>query len=639
MENTKSIPKQAVLLEQEVLVSFIEALYRIFKVGIYYPIGHVVLDQSAGNCIQQLRKISPSLNSVKIEAAKNGLLVQGIKLPETLMAVKQLHLLIANLGILSIEIDRAILLKPLLSFVKNLLSWRTQMEATQSFINFCVVDLPEGIRLKQREFLVDGASILHEDSDIDHQQKLEDICVALGQQGLDNKQIEQCRVFLKKFSQPVEGKGKKIGGYPNATWQDVQELLYKIITTSYSQDEQTIESVASNDIDVIASIFSGIESTLVDKKSKETIHLLLSHLADRKIDQSEKVTKSSQPIKKLRQLLSDDEKISVAELKTFIYENSIPVKVLAQITSVDCSEEMSIIFQMILPDQRKELYEKLEHGLQTTLASKLTTRGKDVLVGGIMHFANLGDFAFFRHLLTTILHTLRDSEHLYSLDFIGDLFNKMPHARHALLWPFLVNELLYVGIGERREEFLEATEIASHMHAGGMKSLSSQLEELDAFKEIKVAENFFIPSAICSYQLFAFLLETSLRDIIFENIIPALQSEPQDPLFRAVGPILEIMVPSHLEFVHSYLSLAHLKEPPLALKMAGGKVILDYLQNISEENKELPWLTKTIDATAGLYVKGLRTMLKKIVKEKKNGNTANLAEKLPNCSSSSPEKA
>jgi hypothetical protein len=619
MKNAESPEKQTVLLPQEVLVGFVEAFYRIFKVGIYYPIGHVVLNQSAVNCIQQLRKISPSLKCVKIEVDKNGLLVQGIRLPDTQLAVRELFQLISNLGILSIEIDRTILLTPLLHFVKNLLGWRSQMETTQTFINFSVVDLPEGIHLEQQEFLVDSASIHHEDSDHDYRQKLEEVCHALSEQGLDEPQIEQCRIFLEQLSQPVEGKEKKIEGFPNATWQDVQTLLFKIVTGAYSPEEHSIESVSNNDIDVIASIFAGLETTLVDKKSKETIQLLLSHLVGRKSNQPEKVNKPSQHVKKMRQLLSEGEKISVAEIEKFIYENRIPLKVLSQITSVDCSEEMSIVFQLILPRQSRELYEKLEQGLKSILAGRLTSRGKDVLAGGILHFASLENFTFFRKLLVSVLLALRESEYLTSLDFLIDLCGKMPKARHTLLWPFVVNELLHVGIGEAREKFLEATEIASRLHADGMKSMWSQLEELDVFREKKVAESFFIPSAVSSYHLFAFLLETSLRDIIAEDVLSALQSEPQDPLFRAVGPILEISIPSHSEFLHLYLSLAHLEEPPLILKMAGGKIILDYLQDISEENKEFPWLTKTIEATAVLYVKGMQTMLGKIVKEKKLG--------------------
>lgn len=619
--NKAEIPQnRSILHSEEALVCFIEAFYRIFKVGIYYPVGHVVLDQVASNCILQLREISPSLKSVKIEVEGYGLLVEEMKLPETSAPVKELHLLLSKIGIRSIEIERSIALKQLLYFVKNLLAWRTEIESTQSFINFNIVDLPAGIRLEQQEFLVDEASILHEDLNNDARQSLDDLCIALGEQGLNKQQVEQCRGFLEKLSEPGKSKGNEINGFPNATWHDVQTLLYEIITGDYSLEGQGAEFVANSDVDVITSIFESLELSLSDKNSQETIRFLLSHLAKRKTDQPETVKKSARSKENLRQLLNEDQKISTSELKTFIYDNSIPIKILEHITSVDSSEEMSIILQLISSDQDKQLMENLEQKLKKILAGRLGDREKDVLVDGIKHFADSGNFVYFRQLLTMVLRTLRDSENLSSLDFVVELSRKMPNTMHLLLWPFVVNELLIVGQGEEnREIFFEAIEVASQMHSKGMKNICSQLEEMDAFQEKIVAQNIFSPSLIFSYELFAFLIETSLRDVLSEKIFSGLLAEPQDPLFEAVGPFLEIINPTHLEFVRSYLLQAHLAEPPLALKMAAGQLILEYFQNISEEEKELPWLQKTIAATAGLYVKDMQAMLCEIVKDRKMG--------------------
>ena len=619
MNKAETPENRSILLSEKNLVSFVEAFYRIFKVGIYYPIGHVVLDQAANNCIMQLRAISPSLNFVKIEIEGNGLLVEEMKLPEISIHVKELYLLLSKLGIRSIEIERSIPFKELLYFVKKLLTWRIEVESAQAFINFNVVDLPDGIRVEQQEFLVDETSILHEDLNNDYRQSLEELCLALGEQGLDKQQVEQCRGILEKLSEPRVWKENAINGFPNATWHDVQTLLYEIITGDYSLDDQAVAPGAQSDVEVLTSIFASLESSFPDKKSKEAIKYLISHLTERKTDQPERVKKSAYPKKKLRQLLNDDQKVSVSELKTFIYDNSIPLKILEQITSVDSSEEMSIILQLISSNQDKQLMENLEQKLKKILSGRLADREKDVLIDGIEHFVDSGKFAYFRHLLTMVLRSSRDSENLCSLDFVVELCSKMPQTMHLLLWPFVVNELLVVGKKENRESFFQATEVASHMHSNGMKNICSQLEEMDAFQEQMVAQSIFSPSLLFSYKLFAFLIETSLGAILYEKIFSGLLAEPQDSLIEAVGPLLEIQNPLHLEFVRSYLQQAHLAEPPLTLKMAAGQLILEYLQNISEEEKELPWLKTTIAATAGLYVKDMGIMLSKIVKDKKMG--------------------
>jgi hypothetical protein len=619
MEKAGTPQNKHIFFSEETLVSFIEAFYRIFKVGVYYPNGHVVLDQSASACIQQLREISPSLKCVKIEVEQNGLLIETVKMPETLRSVKGLHLLLAKMGIRTIEIERSISLKELLYFVKNVLIWRSQIETTQSLINFNIVDLPPGIRLEQLEFLVDDRSILQEASENDHRHSLDDLCISLEKQGLTKQQVQQCRGFLEKISESTEGTADSFKGFPNATWDDVQTLLYEIATGSYSLDEQGITAVASSDIDVISAVFESLALSHSDKKSKETIRLLMSHLAGSNTGQFKPVKESVQPKIKLRQLLNDDQTISISELKTFVFENNIPLKILEQTNSVDSSEEMSIILQLIASEPDKQLRENLEQKLKTNLRSKLTDRVKNVLVGGIKNLADLGDFGSCRDLLTLVLHTLRDFESHGSLDFVVELWNKMPQTMQLLIWPFVVNEFLVVGEGKNKESFCEATRVASQMHIGGMKSLCSQLEELDAFQEKLVAPSFFCPKYIFSYILFAFLFGTSLGDIIAEKVVSGLLLEPQDKLFAAVGPLLEITTASHLNFIQSYLIQAHLGEPPLSLKMAAGQIILECLQNISEEEKELPGLPKAIAAMAGLYVKDMESMLYKIVKERKMG--------------------
>ena len=608
------------LLSEKKLVTFIEALYRIFKVGIYYPTGHAVLDQSADKCIQQLRDISPTLQCVTVLVGRNGLLVENIALPESSASVKDLYLLLEKLGIRSIELQINITFKQLLLFVKKMLAWRMHLESTQGFITFDVADLPSGIRLEQQEFFVDERSVVHEGPDNDFKHNLNEICLALSDQGLNKQQVEQCRAVLEKLAEPQEGtKKQEVRGFPNATWDDVQSLLYKIVTGSNSLDKQQYEAIANSDVNVIGSIFENLELTLTDKKSKETIKFLLSHLTVRANEQPEVEIKSHPPKKKMRKLLDEDQKLSVSDIKSFIYDNKIPLKILEKVHSVDSSEELSIILQLVSPDNNEQLSKNLEQKLKTILTGRLNERGKEVLIGGIIHFADAGDEIYFRYLLTLMLHALRDSEHFDSVEFMIEIWGQVSTTMQISLWPFLVNEMLALGRIGREKNFLKATEIASQLHIDRMRKHCFQLEEMDACREKKVALHIFNPEYIFSYKLFSFLIETSLEDIVAGIVITGLRDKPQDSLFAAVGPLLDLTKSTHSAFFRSYLIQAHLKEPPLALKMAAGQIILEFLQNISEADKVLPWLQITIAATAGLYVKGMQDMLRKIVKEKKMG--------------------
>lgn len=251
--------------------------------------------------------------------------------------------------------------------------------------------------------------------------------------------------------------------------------------------------------------------------------------------------------------------------------------------------------------------------------SSLTAREIELIVSGIKSLSILPDEELFRSTLSSVLQTLRGADDFNSLDFIVSLWGTMPHSMHLLLWPFVVNELLLVGMSSKQQSFYDATEIASHMHKEGMFHLRMQLEEMDAFQKKEVAEIVFRPAFVYSYPLFAFLLQTSLRDILIEKVHQAFIEQPEDPFIEAIAPILDISVTSHLHLLRAYMEQAHMRSLPLPLKMEAGSIILEYLQTISDSEREQPWLVKTIEATVGMGVEGTRQVLERIVQEKKMG--------------------
>lgn len=596
---------------------FVESFYRVFKIGIYYPVGHVVLDQAASKCIQQLREIAAKATSVKISIDKTNLYVDEEKISPRLSAAKELHHIFYNIGISATVIDRTIVHKDLLSFVKSLLNWRMELESTQALISFNVDDLPGSIHIEQQTFVVDEASIREQEVASDGQRKLDELCSSLTDQGLTGKQVDQCRNLLVTLSKSSSVNRLDLKGFPNATWDDVQALLYQIVTGAYSKESGKFRTVAKSDINVISSIFQSLERGLMDSKSKETIQFLVSHLTGRTEPEEDPKNKVNAFTKQKAIKDFHADKLPIAEIKKFVYENNIPISVLGQLTSADRSEQLSIFLQLIVSSKNKELVEELFHKLQNIIATDLSERERDVLISGMKFVADFGSIDLFCRGFKMTIKTLRESHTGRSLEFIVELWAKMPHASHLLLWPFVVNELLVVGMDEQRERFFEVLEIASHMHSNGMKSMKHQLEEMDGFNQTPLAETIFRPSYIYSYPLYAFLFETSVGDALAVNVLEAFKKEPQDKLMKAVAPILELETPHHLEFLYNYLLQAHQKEPPLSLKMAGGDIILEYLQNINDEQRDSEFLEATILATSLFYTKGVKDMLEKIISDRK----------------------
>jgi len=356
---------------------------------------------------------------------------------------------------------------------------------------------------------------------------------------------------------------------------------------------------------------------LIDTKSKETIQFLVAHLTGRKEveDNTENNDYAIASKKTLERYHS--EKMEISEIKKFVYDNNIPVSVLGNLTAADRSEQLSIYIQLVVTCKNKELLRNILENIQNIAVTDLSEREREVLISGIKFLADFGSIELFSNSFKMVIKTLRQSQTGRSLDFIVEFWAKMPHASHMLLWPFVVNELLVVGMEEKRDSFLEVLEIASHMHSDGMKSMRPQLEDMDGFRETTLADICFRSSCIYSYRLYAFLFETSLGDQLSVKVLEAFQKEPQDKLMEAVAPLLELEKTHHLEFLYNYLLQAHQKEPPLPLRMAGGEIILEYLQNITDDKRSSEFLETTILATSSFYTKGIKDMLEQIVTAKK----------------------
>ena len=598
-------------------VSFIEAFSRVFKIGIYYPQGHAVLDQAVSRYLQLLRSVFPTSATVTLEIEKNQILLEKKVMPEKSASVKDLHKMLVSLGICSIVVEKALGHQQLLQFVRSVLAWRSQLESTKAFIKFNIADLPASIKVTQEQYLVDKNAGPIIGSAGGTTNRVDALCNALTARGLDASEVEQCRKLILDLSSPEKSKESTLNKFPNASWLDVENLLFNIVTAGPSLDAGKAGSNRGRDVNALASIFEGLGRDLPNPKAKETINLLVSHLSNTAISQNTAIEKEAAPEEIPGRANEPYIDTTIADIKQFVNENKIPIKILGNLSSTDHSEILSIILQILYFDENKKMVLTCERFLETVIVKALTSREWSVLLAGIQHFAELNNKDRFERLLEVVLHALRISKHLSSIECILDLWAQMPLTHQSLLWPYAVNELLVVGAGEEKEHFAKLTEIVSHMYPERMRGLRSRLENLDAFRERRLAPVIFRSSFLPAYPLFAFLLETTLGTIVARKVIEELQKDPQDPYIEAIAPILKVSTPGHMQLLGLYLAQAQNPPLPTSMRRTAGQIILNFLENIAEEQKELPWLEKTILATAEMQVEGTEAVLERIVGERK----------------------
>jgi hypothetical protein len=172
-------------LSQKRLVEFLESLHRIFKIGIYYPAGHTVLDQAAEQFQRNLTVVADSKRSVIIEARGEAISVEQIAIEKPTKAVEEFRRLLADLGIWTMEIDHGIRLAELLQLVKGLLLGRSQLQGKKDFTIGELQDLPSSVKIRQKEFMIDESSIIVGGGDDDDEgHGLNSVFEILAEQGL-----------------------------------------------------------------------------------------------------------------------------------------------------------------------------------------------------------------------------------------------------------------------------------------------------------------------------------------------------------------------------------------------------------------------------------------------------------------------
>ncbi|WP_457575176.1 hypothetical protein [Desulfomarina sp.] len=591
-----------------------ELLNRIFKIGIYYQMGHAVLERASLDFLHFLKKNVTSDKTVIIRIGNESFFWNEKKLQKKKSAVRELFELFCQLGINRIEFDVSISPERLLRFVKSLLGWRAKLVRSHSFIDFNVLDLPWGIKIQQKEFLVTGREVASVSAEKGLRGNVEKIIGDLVSNGVDSTTIEQCKIFLTDFSAINEKNVVTIQDYPNITMDDIQLLLVKAVSGQYHSGVAGGEG-EHEELQSIVAIFSALEKELPQKQSKDALHFLVRNLTAGVGSANEENKQYGFDKKKISSRVIPD--IPPRMIKEFVQQNCVSQGILQRITQGDSREEMSVYFQLLRYDRREKTFRNFSEFLRKNIIKGLTEEEWEVLTGGTLHLMDFNEEDF-RAVVLLIVAEMRYSEPDCTLEYLLRIWRKMPFKLHLSLWPVAVNEFLRVGEKKGGAHFMEMLEIISYKDYKMMVQCRPHLERLDTFKNKDVADDIFLPACRQSYTLFYFLLETSLKKEIAVRILDGLRQKSEDQFFDLVAPLLTTNK-EHLEFLRRYLFEGDLEEPTLILKIAAGEILVDFFEQAGVEMADSDWLEKAIEAMADLQVRGTRKVLEKICYDKKLG--------------------
>ena len=259
------------------LNDFISSLQRLFKIAIYYPQGHTILDKATKRFMVLLAALAGDNPSVVLQDYRNTLILENVEIDPDYPFVQEFKDLLSTLGITAIRIDREITMAELHQFVRKMISFKSKIVTAKQFTQVEIEQLPHSVEVTLKEFLARQDATLSRDSTGDSTENISSFIDSLSSYGLNSNEINQCRELLNTLPNQLAENNIDISDLPHASWDDIAHLLANVVNTDRKTEEDIRNRVTTHThINALASILRQLETKTQDKKSHEAINLLVS---------------------------------------------------------------------------------------------------------------------------------------------------------------------------------------------------------------------------------------------------------------------------------------------------------------------------------------------------------------------------
>ena len=597
------------------LNEFINSLQRVFKIGIYYPTGHAILDKATQRFMRQLAALAGTNPSVTILDQGNSLMLEGIEVDPKLPFVQEFKTLLSTLGLVSITIDREISMAELHEFVRKMLSYKAQVIRAKQFTQIAVSELPHSITVKLKEFLARQDASISEDRSGEATENLESFINSLTDYGLSTEEISQCKELLDSLPSRLTESSIDMSKLPHASWDDVARLLARAVKPGKDDRSDLKSNVdTQSNINALAAILQKLENETQDQKSRESINLLVS-IIKKPLDQ---IAESLDEETIGSRVFPDKPKLNVDQIQEYVLKNRLHPKVLTNIPESPVHNEMlSIMMQFAQYDQTLQSQLRMQQLIREILSSELTDTIWKILSRGLHSIVRQGNFGRLTSIIKLLTEPLRKPPRTSSLKLFFLTAQLCNQKDKETFWPYVVNEILVCGCGDDHKMFAGLCQFAASVSPEEMEGKLPILQELESFDSNTIAPNIFHAITPLSYPLFAFLLKTEIGTFVGERVVGGLRRNPPEWLSKAISPLLDLSINEHKLFLYSYLRQGSQKVLPQSLKTIGAKIIADKLPALPQERRNEAWVENTITALAYLKTPEILALLSLIASEKK----------------------
>jgi len=604
------------LADPATLNEFISSLQRLFKIGIYYPKGHAILDKATNRFMVLLAALAGDNPSVVLQDYGNSLMLEGVEIDPDHPFVQEFKNMMSTLGITAITIDREISMSEVHAFVRKMIAFKAKILAAKQFTQIEVEQLPHSIDVKLKEFLARQDGSISDETSGQATENIASFIDSLSSYGLKGHEIDQCREFLDALPAKLTDNKIDMSALPHASWDDVARLLARAVSFDKKAEEDIRHRVTTHThINALASILRKLEKETQDKKSQESINLLVSIIRGPLTDAEKEIAEDEDVGGRI---FPKTPSMTVEQIQEFTSKNRLHPKVLAGIPeSSEQNQTLSIVLQLAQHNQTLQTQIRMQQIFREILSSKLSETQWEILGSGLHIIVSQGKQARVASTIKLMVEPLRRSTHSNALHLLFLTAQLCDANESKILWPYVVNEILVSGSNVDQQSYQYLCEFAATMPPGEMLAALPQLQLMESFHENAIAPDIFNAVPRRCYPLFAFLYKTEIASFIGERVLGGLRRNPPDWLIKAIAPLLDLSNQEHKVFLYSYLRQAAMKSLPKALLTVAAKIIAASLPELTVEKREESWVENTIRSLAKLQTAETRALLNQIAREKK----------------------
>ena len=583
------------------------ALQKLIKVGAYYQHGHKLLTSTIKSFQFELSMLAGDNSGVCFQFEDDVLLLESCSLPDKIPFVQEFQTLLTDLGIIRLEIRKDIQANDVQGFFQSLLTNQFKLKSSQGFRQIPHISpVPSSITVVQQQFLVSDYELGAHPEGPRGQATTALLLDKLYKKGVSEEQLMRCRSILKELSleSVASPEVKAHSSSLFVSWEDVEQLLLRATTVSQQKPGAISQASQPDSIADLAAILNHLEDEDTKQQSQSSIDFLLRQI--KKLYDNSTSEGQQRPSTATGPQRENIAAGAITDITNFLAENPLSYSLREKLCDRSHLEDISILLQMMKLDRASNHTEALQKYFQDILLDFSRANEWQLFMEGMFDIAthcgqerlsDIMQIVVTSLRMTTPVSNLPMTSHLppYSnLLFFRDLLGKCDQHGLRRIWPFALNEVIQFGGGDSPETLNQIFSYLSALPLPEQEGMLPLLQTLDSFQRQILAADLFVSVAPGNYPILALLISTSLKDTAFDRIFAEFQKKPPDWLIRSVLPFLHRQTAIHQDFLVAYLRQGQINRPSKVLSMMAGRIILDGLRKLPEDQRKEPFVASAI---------------------------------------------